>query len=279
MADSRPRDPSALTLLVPAVVALATTAALAAVPAIFDGWPGAVGASGVPFCERFRPGLVAQPANTFSNLGFVAVALLIGWRARRDLLGGAAGGAPAPRNRMTAGVFYPAFYAGVAAFLGPGSAAMHASTTRWGGRVDVLSMYLFILWVIAFAWVRLRDGSQRDFLRLYVPATLILGIPHLAGWIPISSDLIFAGLVVTAAALEIAVRRAHPGRRARRGYLLGAGACFLLAFGIWIPSRTDGPLCAPDSLLQGHAVWHLLCAGSVWLLYCYARSERDAVAG
>ncbi len=255
----------------PALVALGATAVLAAVAVSFGGWPGTAGASAVPFCERFRPGLVAQPANTFSNLGFVAVALGIGWRAARDLAGS---GSPA-RNRMTTTVFYPAFYAGVAAFLGPGSAAMHAATTRWSGRVDVLSMYLFILWVIAFAWVRLRDGSERDFLRLYVPATLLLGLPHLAGWIPFSSDLLFAGLIVTAGALEVAVRRAHPERQAKRGYLLGGAACFLLAFGIWIPSRTGGPLCAPDSLVQGHAIWHLLCAGSVWLLYCYARSERE----
>lgn len=258
-------------------MALASSGALVAVVWLFGGWPGQTGVSGVPFCERFRPGFVAQPANTFSNGGFVAVAMLVGWRASRDLAGRPA--AAAPRNRMTTTVFYPAFYAGVAAFLGPGSAAMHASTAAWGGRIDVLSMYLFILWVIAYAWVRLRDGSPRDFLRVYLAATLVLGVPHLAGWIPISSDWIFAALVVTAGALEAVVVRARlaSGRPpAKRGYLLGAGACFLLAFGIWIPSRTGGPLCAPESLVQGHAIWHLLCAGSVWLLYCYARSEPES---
>jgi hypothetical protein len=28
-------------------------------------------------------------------------------------------------------------------------------------------------------------------------------------------------------------------------------------------SRTDGPLCTPDSILQGHAVWHVLAAGAL----------------
>ena len=153
------------TLVVPAAAALAGCAALAVVVLATGGWPGQAGQSAYMFCERFAPGLVAQPANTFSNAGFVLVGLAVGWRAMRDLADGGV-----PRNRMTTTVFYPAFYAGVGALLGPGSAAMHASTTRWGGRVDVFSMYLWILWVLAYQWVRLRGGSERDFLRIYLPA-------------------------------------------------------------------------------------------------------------
>ena len=129
---------------VPAAVALATSGALVLLAT--GGWPGEVGVNALQFCETLRPGLVKQPANTFSNVGFVAVALLIGWQAVRD------GRDPnAPRNRMTTTTFYPAFYAGVSAFLGPGSAALHASTTPWGGRVDVFSMYVWAVWMVAFS--------------------------------------------------------------------------------------------------------------------------------
>ena len=86
-----------MTLLVPAVVALVTTGALVAVATLGDGWPGQAGASAWMFCERFAPGLVAQPANTFSNAGFVLVGLAVGWTASRDL----AVPDRAPRNRMT----------------------------------------------------------------------------------------------------------------------------------------------------------------------------------
>lgn len=255
------------TLVVPATVAVAASGALWLLGR--GGWPGETGASAWMFCEAFRPGLVQQPANTFSNAGFVLAALAVGWRARRDL----AGAGTAPRNRMTAGVFFPACYAGVAAFLGPGSAAMHASTTAWGGRVDVFSMYLWILWVLAYQWLRLRGGGRREFLGVWLPAVVGLGVPHLAGWIPFSSDLLFGALIAGAVVFECALARRRsappPGRA------VAAGACFLAAFAIWIPSRTGGPLCDPDSLLQGHAAWHLLCAASVWLLYCYARVEPE----
>lgn len=29
--------------------------------------------------------------------------------------------------------------------------------------------------------------------------------------------------------------------------------------------RTGGPLCAPDSILQPHAFWHLTTATTLWL--------------
>jgi hypothetical protein len=180
---------------------------------------------------------------------------------------------------MTTTYFYPAFYAGVAAFLGPGSAAMHASTTAWGGRVDVFSMYVWVVWVCAFGWVRLRNGSQRDFLLAYLPTIGALGALHFAGLVPISSDYLFGALVTAIAAFEVAIAVKRPDLTSQRGYGAGALAAFLLAFGIWIPSRTGGPWCAPDSLVQGHAAWHLLCAASVWLIYQQARSERAVTEG
>ncbi len=48
-----------------------------------------------------------------------------------------------------------------------------------------------------------------------------------------------------------------------------------MAFAVWIPSRrSDGALSDPDSLLQEHALWHLLCALATLLIWLYYRSER-----
>lgn len=199
----------------------------------------------------------------------MAVSLAVGWQAVRD-----ARHPSLPRNRMTTTSFYPSFYAGVAAFLGPGSAALHATTTGWGGRIDVFSMYVYAVWLLAFAWIRLRDGGRGDFLRVYLPAIGILSAVHFLGWVPISSDFVFGGLVAGIGVLEAVIHFRRPDLESRRRYSLGAAGAFLLAFAIWLPSRTGGPLCDPDSLVQGHAVWHLLCAVSVWLLYQQARSER-----
>jgi hypothetical protein len=57
-------------------------------------------------------------------------------------------------------------------------------------------------------------------------------------------------------------------------WLVAAAVLFLTAWGVWIPSHTGGLLCDPDSLLQGHAAWHLLDAGAVACIYQFYRSEQ-----
>ena len=43
-------------------------------------------------------------------------------------------------------------------------------------------------------------------------------------------------------------------------------------------SRTGAPLCRPDSLLQGHALWHVLTAvGAALWLACWSKPGGDAV--
>ena len=36
---------------------------------------------------------------------------------------------------------------------------------------------------------------------------------------------------------------------------------------VWFFSRTGGPLCDPTSTVQGHAIWHLLAATGVTLIF------------
>ena len=51
--------------------------------AIGQGWLGPDVGRGANFCEAARDGLVRQPANTFSNAGFVVAGLLVARRAGR----------------------------------------------------------------------------------------------------------------------------------------------------------------------------------------------------
>lgn len=53
---------------------------------------------------------------------------------------------------------------------------------------------------------------------------------------------------------------------------LGSLALGVLVFSV---SRTDGPLCDPESLLQGHALWHLLTALALALWAVTATQEPE----
>jgi hypothetical protein len=256
------------------MVAMGALAAFAAA-----GWPGepnGCSAAGRCFCEAFRHGWVKQPANTGSNLGFIAVGLgiAVALGARRNA------GRPA-QNAMQGGIAasgrgsLAGFYAVVVALLGPGSMALHASMTGMGGRIDVLSMYLWVSFCVAYGALRLFGAGTGAFPVIYAA---IAGVLTWSLWFSSwSVDILFGVLCVGFGLVEglVWLRRRHLSQA--RGWLLLAGASFATAFAVWLPSRrSDGPLCDPDSLLQGHALWHLLCALSTWAIWRYYASERDA---
>ena len=83
------------------------------------------------WCEMTRPGLIREPINTFSNLGFIVVGLLILIQIGRD-----ENRTSQPANNPIIGRdLYAQFYGISVIFLGPGSMAMHATHTRLG-RLD-----------------------------------------------------------------------------------------------------------------------------------------------
>jgi hypothetical protein len=280
-----------------ALTAAATAVALAALLALgLAGWPGQPNGCFETmrpncFCEGPWPGPVAQPANTFSNLGFVAVGLALAALADRDRRsvhrrrsfdssqqGRSFHSTPADAasSPLPDAPAIQTLFAVVTALLGPGSMALHASLTRWGGHVDVASMYLYASLLVAYGVARAYGLSVRGFAALYVPLACLLVASKVAG--PWSSDVIFAGVLAAAGASDaLAVRRRREWVRDRR-LLLAALALFATAFAIWLPSRTGGPLCIPGSWVQGHAAWHLLCAASAGLLFAYLRSERPRAA-
>jgi len=255
-----------------ALAAIATGALFAAGRGGWHGRPDGCLVDGQCFCERDRGGLVRQPANTLSNLGFVAVGLGIaaqlGTERRRGCL-------PRPGNPMTETRFYPGFYAALTALLGPGSMALHASLTWWGSVLDLLSMDAYVAFLFAYAVTRWRRLGIASFLGVYVAlVATLLSVKLVAG----RGSEAFGAAATAALAVEIRIRRS--GRRvADPRWLAAAVVVFLAAFAIWLGSHNGGPLCDPDSWLQGHGVWHLLGAVAALCLYAYARSERSAGPG
>jgi hypothetical protein len=89
----------------------------------------------------------------------------------------------------------------------------------------------------------------------------------------VSSLLHDVGIFLVAAVLVLEV-----WRRAVAGNLpwtaLGLTA---LGLAVWATSRSGGPLCRPESLFQGHAVWHGFAALALALTFTN-RAAADAEA-
>jgi Ceramidase len=212
------------------------------------------------FCEMPREGaLIVQPANSWSSYGYALAGflmILLAWR----------------KNWRTA--FHPvaATVFGITAiFVGLGSVLLHATLTLWGQFFDVMGMYLTGGFMVVSALACWRGMSGRHAAWAYgVLIALLLVVlyafPEVRRWL-------FAVVLIVAILLEMGfARRLRAGVKVRY-YLIGI-ATKAVAFIIWNLDQS-GAVCAPQSLFQGHAVWHLLGATALWFTFLYYRSEVE----
>ncbi|MHA3980013.1 ceramidase domain-containing protein [Halovulum sp. GXIMD14794] len=237
------------------------------------GWPGEFVGAGAMFCEAFRDSWIRQPANTWSNLGFVAAGL---WMVSHAAQAGRR--ASAPGNIFSNSRSLPILYAALVISIGPGSMALHGTGHAWGHSADVVAMFTFIMFPIAWAVTHLAGGSERAFWTVYLALTGPVTLAHLLEVLPFSGIVLYAILIPTAVALELVRYFRKPTGTRSLILTLGALGCFLLGFVAWRLSLTGAPLCAPGSLLQGHALWHLLCAAATVCLYLAYMNERTGAA-
>jgi hypothetical protein len=251
----------AVALLLTGLSALAVLALLSALGPNWAVYAPATCTATHCFCELPRTGaLVLQPADSWSSYGYVLIGFLM------IILAGGRDGASAmpPIAARTLGL--------TAIVVGLGSVLMHATLTLWGQFLDVLGMYLigsFLLVRALARWRRIPDGRA---IMLYVAlcaclVAVLIMLPEVRRWL-------FALLLNLAILVELVFARPlRPGVRV--GLYLGGILATAVAFAIWILDQ-QGVVCAPRSLLQGHAAWHVLGALSLWLSFSYYRSERAA---
>jgi Ceramidase len=191
-------------------------------------------------CELLRDGLVAQPVNTLSSLAYVVVGVWILLRITRG---------DVPRRGV--GVALGAATISV----GLGSVAFHGPGGDGGRFVHDFSIAALLLVVIGSDLVVLRSS--------WLPAALgAAGAAVVLVVAPDSSNAVTAVLAVVAAGAELAVYRIGklPITTTDRVAYGIAAAALALAATAQLLGRTDGPLCTPESLWQGHAIWHVLTA-------------------
>jgi hypothetical protein len=212
------------------------------------------------FCEAIRDGAVRQPANTLSSLAFVVVALLL----LRDRPG--AGAAPAPA--------YRAVYIIALIIIGLGSAFYHASLTFAGQFIDMMGMYFVATFVVLYAFGRLRRLKPRLVALGYILVNAGLAGTLLA--VPALRRYAFAVIILLGILLEY-VARNKSGSASGLKRLWYAVGLIAIGFVIWTLDITRA-VCSPHSILQGHAVWHVLGAAASWQLYRYYRAGSGTSA-
>ena len=142
--------------------------------------------------------------------------------------------------------------------LALGGADCEALRDGWLGQpVNAVSSLAYVL---AGAYVLRRGGPVAPAVAL---AAVGVGSGLYHGPMPAGAEAVHDGSIVAlGVAFAMAAARGRPRRPSKTTWLL-AGT----AIAANVLTRTGAPLCRPDSLLQGHAAWHVLTAAAVaaWL--------------
>jgi len=261
---------SKMIFIIPLLVAIVSMSLLFV--GLVHGWFGTAkwGSGAGEFCEAFRPGLIKQPANTWSNLGFIIAGLTIAWLLMRGTFS-------QNHNSITQNPVYGTFYASIVVFLGPGSMAMHASGGDLGGFFDMLSMYLVASFTVAYASGRFFKLKPIYFAGIFIALLAFCiwadGQPyHII--LDFFGDTVFLILIVVTIVIEAMnslIRKVQHDKR----WALAAVGSLALAFLIWDVSGTGASLCDPHSLMQGHAIWHILDAVAAFCMFIFYASEHS----
>jgi hypothetical protein len=270
------------TFLVPLIITILASIALVILYDIFkyhDFWTSmrpAVG-NAQHFCELNRFGeLVVQPSNTWSNLGFLLVGITcisIGIRDHKyenrtnvsNLL------AKTPIFSILIGLS--------AVFLFIGSFMYHASLTWFFQKVDQNGMYFIVISFLAYNIYKIKpvininekEKSSHPYIVAGAVALMVLFFTII--W-KINIMILFPSLIVLLFATNIINNKLFQDQRKPHARILRAGGISMLAASlIWIMDVTD-VWCIPTSIFQGHALWHLLTASAIMIIYLYYRGEK-----
>ena len=190
-------------------------------------------------CELYRgTDFIGQPAAAVTSLAFVVVGVAVIARRRN--------GAPT------------VIYGLLVVAVGAGSLVQHGPNPSWQAYAHDLPIATLLAFVAAEA------ASDRFGRRLSPGWWLVVPlamVPTVAAGSTVST-IVQAMLAALAIGLSMERARVHP--QLRRATV---AAAVLLASGALLGAIGDRTsICRPSSVVQGHALWHVLAAAGLWRL-------------
>lgn len=194
------------------------------------------------FCEKQLCGIIVEPANTWSNVGYLIVAVMIFSSTHTG---------PRARGRF--------FWSTLALFFG--STLFHMSGTFWGKFLDVGAMFCLSMAILTTSLERRYKIEKQTGIIIFVGG-IILSLIY----------LYFVRLGLFLFGAQLAASTIIERRNAKRFWK--SLVCFAGAFVFWIMD-VKKIWCDPDNhYISGHAVWHLMAALAIWFFF---KSYQDEV--
>lgn len=270
------------TFLVPVIITVLVSVALILLYDVFryhDFWSPLAPAVGnaTHFCELNRFGeLVVQPSNTWSNLAYLLVGVTcisIGIRDHkyegRSKIG----------NLLAQRPGFSILLGSSAVILFIGSFFYHASLTWFFQKLDQNGIYFVIISMFAYNLYKIKptffvNGIEKSTHPYFIGGAVVMMILFFTLIWKINIMYLFPSLIISFFALNIVNNKLFKASRKPYNKILSAGAIsLLLASFVWIMDWTD-VWCIPTSMFQGHALWHILTALAILIIYFYYRGEQ-----
>lgn len=251
----------AINVIIGIAISVLFTFLLVYLSAFWQSWLPATCLPDKCFCEFITNNQIKQLSNTWSSYSFVIVGMVMLSLLNHKNI----------KKRFNTN--YQLIFIFSSIFVGLGSAFYHASLTFWGQFFDVFSMYLFITFILVYAWERLYNFHQDKTIFLYILLNFIFILFLL--FIPSTRRFLFAVLLVVSIIFEILATKRKSLTIKLKWFYSGISV-FAFAFLIWILDITK-LVCVPNSIWQGHALWHILGSIAIFMVYIYFLSEESAI--
>ncbi len=210
------------------------------------------GAPNIKWCEETLCQWISEPANTWSNLGYLIIALLITYLSFKN------------KHNLKLKQFGPIVF-----FMGFMSLFYHLSNFYGSQVLDFLGMFLFVGWVIGMNLIRLNKLEEAKLLPFNTLLSLVLTIfMHLMYLMEIK----FQGLILLSGILIVIMEvLAYKKQKISIKWFVLSLFLIVLAFGF---SLADGTRywCDPHEhgiFSQGHALWHWIASVAMLTIYLH----------
>ncbi|GIK27188.1 MAG: ceramidase domain-containing protein [Chloroflexi bacterium] len=248
-----------ITAVLSVVISAVTLAGLSLVPA--SAWDAMRPATCLPtacFCEApLLTESIRQPVNAVSSLAYVLSGAWILVTAGQIAAG------------VLFGVGHRIIMGLSAIVIGVGSTYYHGSLTFAGQFFDILGMYLFAALLLIYALQRLYRWSFTTTALVYIAFNVTLTLVQIG--VPDTRRYVFGIVLALALLAEAVVWRVLRPIRTYAWFWAGIGV-FAVAMVVWALDLSAA-LCDPSSLIQGHAIWHVLGAVAVFCTWKWHASE------
>lgn len=211
-----------------------------------------VGAPNIKWCEETLCSWVSEPANTYSNIGYLIVGLILVYLGIKH------------RHNSNMRQYGPIIF-----FMGAMSFFYHQSNFYGSQILDFVGMFFFVGWAIGMNLVRLGKLQYKNLIWFNLALGAIYTIAMHAMYV---TDIKFQ-VIVLISGFAIMMTEIMARKKAQIHYKWFAATIGLLivAFGF---SISDGKRiwCDPSQhgwFSQGHAVWHWIASIGMLTLYLH----------